>query len=47
MRFGDERESSNFEDVTGRSGMGFGGGGGGTRSAACCRWSPAASGSAA
>ena len=28
MRFGDERESSNFEDVTGRSGMGFGGGGG-------------------
>src|SRR5438034_8726153 len=29
MRFGDERESSNFEDVTGRSGLGFGGGGGG------------------
>jgi predicted metalloprotease len=29
MRFGDGRESSNFEDVTGRSGMGFGGGGGG------------------
>jgi predicted metalloprotease len=29
MRFGDDRESSNFEDVTGRSGMGFGGGGGG------------------
>lgn len=28
MRFGDERESSNFEDVTGRSG-GFGGGFGG------------------
>jgi hypothetical protein len=28
MRFGDERESSNFEDVTGRSGVGFGGGGG-------------------
>src|SRR4051812_41594145 len=28
MRFGDERESSNFEDVTGRSG-GFGGGLGG------------------
>jgi predicted metalloprotease len=28
MRFGDERESSNFEDVTGRSGGGFGGGGG-------------------
>jgi predicted metalloprotease len=27
MRFGDERESSNFEDVTGRSGLGFGGGG--------------------
>ena len=27
MRFGDERESSNFEDATGRSGMGFGGGG--------------------
>lgn len=28
MRFGDDRESTNFEDVTGRSGMGFGGGGG-------------------
>jgi predicted metalloprotease len=31
MRFGDDRESSNFEDVTGRSGgggLGFGGGGG-------------------
>jgi predicted metalloprotease len=28
MRFGDERESSNFADVTGRSGVGFGGGGG-------------------
>jgi uncharacterized protein len=28
MRFGDERESTNFEDVTGRSGSGFGGGGG-------------------
>ena len=28
MRFGDERESSNFDDATGRSGMGFGGGGG-------------------
>lgn len=28
MRFGDEPESSNFEDVTGRSGMGLGGGGG-------------------
>jgi hypothetical protein len=27
MRFGDQRESSNFDDVTGRSGMGFGGGG--------------------
>ena len=27
MRFGDERESSNFEDVTGQSGGGFGGGG--------------------
>ena len=29
MRLGDERESSNFEDVTGRSGGGFGFGGGG------------------
>ena len=29
MRFGDERESSNFEDATGRSGGGFGFGGGG------------------
>ena len=29
MRFGDERESSNFEDVTGSSGGGFGGGFGG------------------
>ena len=28
MRFGDERESGNFEDATGRSGLGFGGGGG-------------------
>ena len=28
MRFGDERESSNFEDVTGRSGLGGGFGGG-------------------
>jgi uncharacterized protein len=28
MRFGDERESSNFEDVTGRSGASFGGGSG-------------------
>jgi predicted metalloprotease len=27
MRFGDDRESTNFEDVTGRSGMGLGGGG--------------------
>lgn len=27
MRFGDERESSNFDDVTGQSGGGFGGGG--------------------
>ena len=27
MRFGDERESSNFTDDTGRGGMGFGGGG--------------------
>jgi predicted metalloprotease len=26
MRFGNERESTNFEDVTGRSGGGFGGG---------------------
>jgi uncharacterized protein len=26
MRFGDEPESTNFEDVTGRSGSGFGGG---------------------
>jgi len=29
MRFGDERESSNFTDDTGRGGMGFGGGLGG------------------
>ncbi len=29
MRFGDERESSNYVDDTGRSGLGFGGGGGG------------------
>jgi predicted metalloprotease len=29
VRFGDERESSNFEDVTGQSGGGFGGFGGG------------------
>ncbi|HZC38970.1 MAG TPA: neutral zinc metallopeptidase [Sphingomicrobium sp.] len=28
MRFGDERESGNFVDDTGRGGMGFGGGGG-------------------
>ena len=28
MRFGDERESSNFQDDTGRGGLGFGGGGG-------------------
>jgi predicted metalloprotease len=28
MRFGDQRESGNFEDATGRSGLGFGGGGG-------------------
>ena len=27
MRFGDQRESTNFQDDTGRSGMGFGGGG--------------------
>ena len=36
MRFGDERESSNFEDVTGRSGMGFGGGGLGGGNALGC-----------
>jgi predicted metalloprotease len=29
MRFGDERESTNFTDDTGRGGLGFGGGGGG------------------
>jgi len=29
MRFGDERESTNFDDLTGRSGGGFGGGLGG------------------
>ena len=29
MRLGDEEESTNFEDRTGRGGMGFGGGGGG------------------
>src|SRR6476646_10302161 len=27
MRFGDQRESTNFTDDTGRGGMGFGGGG--------------------
>ena len=27
MRFGDERESTNFTDDTGRGGMGLGGGG--------------------
>jgi predicted metalloprotease len=36
MRLGDERESSNFEDVTGRSGMGFGGGGLGGGNALGC-----------
>ena len=35
MRFGDERESSNFEDVTGRSGGGFGLGGGGGNMLGC------------
>jgi predicted metalloprotease len=35
MRFGDERESSNFEDVTGRSGAGFGGGLGGGNALGC------------
>src|SRR5205823_6038702 len=29
MRFGDERESGNYVDDTGRGGLGFGGGGGG------------------
>src|SRR6201989_3376192 len=29
MRLGDERESGNFIDDTGRGGLGFGGGGGG------------------
>src|SRR2546430_13087055 len=29
MRFGDDRESTNFTDDTGRGGLGFGGGGGG------------------
>src|SRR6478672_4882596 len=35
MRFGDERESSNFEDATGRSGGGFGFGGGGGNPLGC------------
>jgi len=35
MRLGDERESSNFEDVTGRSGGGFGLGGGGGNALGC------------
>src|SRR3954471_20083760 len=35
MRFGDERESSKFEDVTGRSGGGFGLGGGGGNALGC------------
>ena len=35
MRFGDERESSNFEDVTGRSGGGFGLGSGGGNALGC------------
>ena len=35
MRFGDERESSNFEDVTGRSGGGIGFGGGGGNALGC------------
>jgi predicted metalloprotease len=35
MRFGDERESTNFEDVTGRSGGGFGFGGGGGNALGC------------
>jgi predicted metalloprotease len=35
MRLGDERESSNFEDVTGRSGGGFGFGGGGGNALGC------------
>ena len=35
MRFGDERESSNFEDVTGRSGGGFGFGGWGGNPLGC------------
>ena len=35
MRFGDEGESSNFEDVTGRSGGGFGFGGGGGNALGC------------
>ena len=35
MRFGDDRESSNFEDATGRSGGGFGFGGGGGNMLGC------------
>jgi predicted metalloprotease len=35
MRFGNDRESSNFEDVTGRSGGGFGFGGGGGNALGC------------
>jgi predicted metalloprotease len=35
MRFGDEDESSNFQDVTGRSGGGFGFGGGGGNMLGC------------
>jgi predicted metalloprotease len=35
MRFGDERESSNFEDATGRTGGGFGFGGGGGNPLGC------------
>ena len=35
MRFGDDRESNNFEDVTGRSGGGFGFGGGGGNPLGC------------
>ena len=35
MRFGDERESTNFEDATGRTGGGFGLGGGGGNPLGC------------
>src|SRR6476646_8137874 len=35
MRFGDERESTNFEDATGRTGGGFGFGGGGGNPLGC------------